>query len=194
LLERECPGIHGKRLIAVNPNASKLIEVRKWPLERYAELVSRLLDDPRNACVITGLSSDAEDARFIVDRVKSGRLVDLTGRTSLRELIDLYNLADILVTNDSGPAHFAALTDIDVVVFFGPETPRLYKPLTERCTVLYAHYACSPCVSAFNQRQSVCTNNRCLKHITVDEVYAAIVGILERRAGEKSELAADAKR
>jgi ADP-heptose:LPS heptosyltransferase len=183
LLAREGPGVHGKRLIAVNPNASKLISIRKWPLDRYAELVARLLDDPRNACVITGLPSDSEDARFILNRVKSDRLVDLTGKTSLRELIDLYNLADLLVTNDSGPAHFAALTGIDVVVFFGPETPQLYKPLTDRCTVMYADYACSPCVSAFNQRRSVCTNNRCLTHLSVETVHATIASILESRAG-----------
>jgi ADP-heptose:LPS heptosyltransferase len=182
LLERECRSISGKRLIAINPNASKLISIRKWPLERYAQLVSRLIDDPRNVCIITGLASEREDARFILDRVKSDRLVDLTGKTTLRELIDLYNLADVLVTNDSGPAHFAALTDIHVVVFFGPETPELYRPLTDRCTVMYSHYACSPCVSAFNQRKSVCTNNRCLTHIEVETVHAAIADVLEARA------------
>jgi ADP-heptose:LPS heptosyltransferase len=186
LIERLCPAARGKRLIAVNPNASKLIAIRKWPVERYAELVKRLLDDPRNACVITGLASDAEDARAIVDRVRSERLVDLTGKTSLRELIDLYNIADLLVTNDSGPAHFAALTDIDVVVFFGPETPLLYKPLTARCTVMYSHYACSPCVSAFNQRRSVCTKNRCLEQISVDEAWTTIAAVLERRVPGRS--------
>ena len=179
LMTRESPTVVGKRLIAVNPNSSKLIGIRKWPLDRYAGLVARLLDDSRNACVITGLASEQEDARFILDRVKSDRLVDLTGKTSLKELLDLYYLADLLVTNDSGPAHFAALTGIHVVVFFGPETPQLYKPLTDRCTVMYAHYACSPCVSAFNQRRSVCTNNRCLTHIPVDIVHATIQDILE---------------
>jgi ADP-heptose:LPS heptosyltransferase len=190
LIGRECTASM-TRLIAVNPNASKLIGIRKWPLERYAELVERLLEDARNLCVITGLASEREDARFILDhvkrerdRVKSDRLIDLTGRTSLRELIDLYNLADVLVTNDSGPAHFAALTDTHVVVFFGPETPHLYKPLTDRCTVLYANYACSPCVSAYNQRRSVCTNNRCLKEISVEEVYGVIRGVLEAKDSE----------
>jgi ADP-heptose:LPS heptosyltransferase len=167
------------RLIAINPNASKLIGIRKWPLERYADLVGRLLEDARNVCVITGLASEREDARYILDRVKSDRLIDLTGKTSLKELIDLFNLADVLVTNDSGPAHFAALTSTHVVVFFGPETPHLYKPLTGRCTVLYSGYACSPCVSAFNQRRSVCTNNRCLQAISVEEVYGVVRRILE---------------
>ena len=145
-------------------------------------LVARLLEDPRNACVITGLPSEREDAQFILDRVKSDRLVNFTGKTSLGELIELFNLADVLVTNDSGPAHFATLTGIHVVVFFGPETPQLYRPLTDRCTVMYSEFACSPCVSAFNQRRSVCTNNRCLQTISVEQVHATIAEILEKNS------------
>jgi ADP-heptose:LPS heptosyltransferase len=172
----------GRRLILVNPNASKLISIRKWPLDRYAELVRRLLDDPRNACAITGVRSEWEDAKYIVDRVPSDRLINLAGQTTLPELIGVFNMAEVLVTNDSGPAHFAALTGIDVVVFFGPETPRLYGPLTDRATVLYAGFACSPCVSAFNQRRSVCTNNRCLQDIPVETVHAAVNERLDRRS------------
>jgi ADP-heptose:LPS heptosyltransferase len=180
LIAAEAPAMQGKRLIVVNPNASKLISIRKWPLERYAELVQRLLADPGNACVITGLPSERDDAQFILDRVTSDRLVSLAGKTSLRELIELFSMADLLVTNDSGPAHFAALTNIHVVVFFGPETPELYRPLTPNCTVMYSHYACSPCVSAYNQRKSVCTNNRCLTTIDVDTVHSAIAKLLSR--------------
>jgi ADP-heptose:LPS heptosyltransferase len=179
LLRAESPAVLGKRLIVVNPNASKLISIRKWPLERYAELVRRLLDDPRNACVLTGVRSELDDSQFILDRAPSDRLVSLAGKTTLRELIDLFNMADVLITNDSGPAHFAALTDIHVIVFFGPETPELYRPLTDRCTVMYSNYACSPCVSAYNQRKSVCTNNRCLTTIDVDAVHAAVSEVLE---------------
>lgn len=182
LVTRDRPAAAGKRLIVVNPNASKLISIRKWPLDRYADLVRRLLADPQNACAITGVASEWEDAKFIADRVDSDRLINLTGKTTLEELIGVFNLADVLVTNDSGPAHFAALTDIDVIVFFGPETPALYKPLTDRATVLYAGFACSPCVSAFNQRRSVCTNNRCLQDISVETVHATVLERLERRA------------
>jgi ADP-heptose:LPS heptosyltransferase len=171
----------GRRLIVINPNASKLISIRKWPLERYADLVARLLENPAHTCVLTGVASELDDARFIRERVHSDRLVELTGKTSLAELIELYNMADVLVTNDSGPAHFAALTDIDVVVFFGPETPKLYGPMTRRSTVLYSHYACSPCVSAFNQRRSPCTNNRCLQEISVESVHQTVLSVLARR-------------
>jgi ADP-heptose:LPS heptosyltransferase len=176
------PAVLGKRLIVINPNASKLISIRKWPLDSYARLVDRVLQDPRNACVITGLKSELEDAQFILDRVKSDRLASLAGKTSLRELIELFTMADLLVTNDSGPAHFASLTDVHVLVFFGPETPELYRPLTDRCTVVYSNYACSPCVSAYNQRKSVCTNNRCLTSIPVADVHAKIEDILAQKA------------
>ena len=181
LVTRDRPAAAGKRLILINPNASKLISIRKWPLDRYAELVRRLLEDPQNACAITGVAAEWEDAKFIADRVQNDRLVNLTGKTTLEELIGVFNIADVLVTNDSGPAHFAALTDIDVVVFFGPETPALYKPLTDRATVLYAGFACSPCVSAFNQRRSVCANNRCLQDIPVETVHATVLERLQRR-------------
>ena len=179
-IEAASPASRGKRLIAINPNASKLISIRKWPLEKYAELVGRLLENPEHACVITGLASERDDARFIVDRVNSDRLIDLTGQTTLRELIDLFNLAEVLVTNDSGPAHFAALTGIHVVVFFGPETPALYRPVTDRCTVLYSSYACSPCVSAYNQRRSICTDNKCLQVISTDVVCDTIGRVMAR--------------
>jgi len=182
LIAAERPAAAGKRLIAINPNASKLIAIRKWPIDRYADLIARLLADSGNACVLTGLPSEQDDARYILDRVKSDRLVDLTGKTTLRELIDLFNVVDVLVTNDSGPAHFAALTGAHVVVFFGPETPVLYRPLTDRCTVMYSDFACSPCVSAYNQRRSVCTDHQCLTHIPVDHVYGTVTRILQGAA------------
>jgi len=108
-------------------------------------------------------------------------VIDLAGRTDLADLLHLFNMAELPVTNDSGPAHFASLTEIPILVFFGPETPELYKPLAENRTVMYSHFACSPCVSAFNQKRSPCDDNRCLKAISVDEVHAAIQSVVLRR-------------
>jgi len=180
-LHQQNPSVAGKRLLLINPNASPLIEIRKWPLEKYIELVRRLLADPANACVMTGVLAERPDAQAVIGQVNSDRIVDMTGRTSFKELIDLYNVADLLVTNDSGPAQFAALTNIQVVVFFGPETPKLYGPLTTRSAVMYSDFACSPCVSAYNQRLTPCTDNQCLKQIPVDTVYAAIQELLHAR-------------
>ena len=73
------------------------------------------------------------------------------GRTTIRQLLTLYGLAEVMVTNDSGPAHFAALSTIDVVTLFGPETPKLFSALTPRNHTLWAGLACSPCINAFNE-------------------------------------------
>ena len=163
-----------KKIILVNPNASKLISIRKWPLENYAKLVKKLVQD-QNICVaITGVASEKPDAEYIVNYVKNQRVLDLTGKTTLRELVNLFNIGSVLITNDSGPAHFASLTDIHIIIFFGPETPELYKPLSGNCTVMYSNYACSPCVSAYNQRLSPCNNNLCLKSIDMERVYQAV--------------------
>jgi len=78
-----------------------------------------------------------------------------------------------MVSNDSGPAHFAAASGLPTIVLFGPETPRLYQPLG-RSRAICAGLACSPCVSAHNHRKTGCTDNVCMQAIGVEEVYAAV--------------------
>ena len=101
-------------------------------------------------------------------------MTTLAGKTSLRELLVLYTLADVLVTNDSGPAHFASLTNIESVVLFGPETPKLFGAIGPGFHAVYAKLACSPCVNAFNHRFSPCTDNLCMQSITPEEVYGRV--------------------
>ena len=93
----------------------------------------------------------------------------------------LYGLAEVLVTNDSGPAHFATLTPIRVVTLFGPETPALFAARTPRTTVLWAGIVCSPCVNAYNNRQSVCRNNLCMQAITVGDVFEKVSALYDSR-------------
>lgn len=161
-----------KKIILLNPNASKLIPIRKWPLHNYIELAKKLLMDKDVFIVITGIKDEKPDAQTICNSIKNERCIDFTGKTlNLKELIDLYNISKMLITNDSGPAHFVSLTQIKIVVFFGPETPEIYRPMSQNCRVLYSHFACSPCVSAFNHRKTSCNNNKCLKAIIPNEVY-----------------------
>ncbi len=95
----------------------------------------------------------------------------MAGKTTLRQLLVLYCLADVLVTNDSGPAHFATLTPIRTITLFGPETPALFGARTPRTNIIWKGLPCSPCVSAYNNRMSACPDNICMQRITVDEVF-----------------------
>jgi len=117
-----------------------------------------------------------------VRQVGSNRAFSVAGKTSLRELLALYDLADVLVTNDSGPAHFAAtLTGVHTVVLFGPKHLALFGVLLDRCQTITAGLACSPCVSATNNRQTSCRDNVCMKSISVETVFTAVADALNKR-------------
>jgi ADP-heptose:LPS heptosyltransferase len=105
----------------------------------------------------------------------------------LKALTALYNISTVLVTNDSGPAHFSAITPIRSLVLFGPETPRLYGGLgnTESIT---AELSCSPCVTAANQKNSACTDPICMRMITPERVLQSIQGVFDGESGVRQEL------
>jgi len=169
------PDINEKsKIVLLNPNASQLLPIRRWPLRNFMNLAEKILKVRNFFIVITGTKSEKDDAKAICDYVKNRRCIDFTGKTTFKELIDLYNISKVLVTNDSGPAHFASLTDIKIVVLFGPETPKIYAPLSDNCECVYSNYACSPCVSAFNHRKTPCKDSKCLKAIKVEDVFGVV--------------------
>ena len=171
-------------IVLINPNSSDIFPLRKWPLKHYAQLCRQLLDKiPQCALVITGVSSERKDARYLLEQVDCAQCVDFTGKTSFRELLALYSMAAGMVTNDSGPAHFASLLRLPTVVLFGPETPRLYSPLGDKHKDMYSNFACSPCVSVYNGKKSPCRENRCLIAITPESVLAALLGLLDGAQG-----------
>jgi len=171
--------IQADKIILLNPNASDIIPLRRWPVDKYIELASELLKRKGVYIVLTGIETERQACESICRALNHKRCLNFSGKTSFSELIDLYEISDALITNDSGPAHFSAMTDIQTFVFFGPETPKLYGPLGKNCFVFYSNHSCSPCVSVFNHRQSPCRDNKCLKAISVQEVYDIVSEKLE---------------
>jgi ADP-heptose:LPS heptosyltransferase len=168
-----------RKLLVINPNASDKFPMRRWPLESFTELARRLLEDPEVFVLITGVAGEKPDAQSMCAQLGSPRALDLTGQTTMMELLHLFDLSRVLVTNDSGPAHFAALTRIHEVVIFGPETPDRYRPLTSKSDVVHTGYTCSPCIGPLNQRRSPCNDNLCLKSLGVEDVAALVRSRLE---------------
>jgi ADP-heptose:LPS heptosyltransferase len=172
ILEKQAGTNNYSPLILLNANASDMLPLRRWPAERYAELAQRLIEKSPNVHVaFTGAPGEVEHSQKLVAAVGSPRCFSMTGKTTLRQLMILYCLADALVTNDSGPAHFTTLTPIQVITLFGPETPLLFGANTPRSHIIWKDIPCSPCVSAYNNRQSTCKDNICMQRISVDEVY-----------------------
>ena len=173
------------RLILVNPNASDLLPQRRWAQQRFSELIQGLHERyPTDLILITGSPAEfdyVEKVR-VVAHVKNA--LNFAGQVSFAELPPLYTLADVMVTNDSGPGHFSAVTPLRTVVLFGPETPALYGSIGNSIAIT-ANLACSPCVSAANHRKTPCHNNICMQAITVSQVLEKMAHQLHAADEEK---------
>lgn len=180
-LARSFPLTSEHRIVVVNHDAGKILPVRSWPADRFVTLIRRLLAwDAKLVVVLMGIAEAKESAQAISEQVKDPRCIDFVGRTrTLMDLIQLFHQSELLITNDSGPAHFAVLTPVKSITLFGPETPVLYGPLGENAVHLYSHFACSPCLTALNNRNTPCTDNKCLQAISVEEVLGHAQRLLD---------------
>jgi lipopolysaccharide heptosyltransferase II len=171
-LHRDHPGVAGKPLVFVCPGAG-LLPLRAWPVSSYARVAEDLVGHGC-AVAIVGLPEDKPLARQIQAACTGDGCIDLTGYTaSVRDLAVLLHLGSLLITADGGTGHFAALTPIPSIVLYGPETPALYGPLSDRTVTLYKGLTCSPCLTAYNHRRSPCDgDNQCMKLIAPEEVLA----------------------
>lgn len=170
-LEHDHPAVVGRRLVLVYPSGG-LLPIRAWPEEHYAALMRGLLNEGA-AVGIIGMPED----RALAERLRSAcggddRCINLAGYTrSVRHLLCIFHRASLLVTNDGGPGQFAAMTPVPTIVFFGPETPTLYRSWSPHAHAYFTGLACAPCLTAYNHRTSPCDgDNQCLKRILPDEV------------------------
>lgn len=176
------------RVVLINPNSSEMLPQRRWPQENFSALASLVAREWDDALVlITGSQNEREEARRMQESIDHPRVRSFAGMHGLTALLALYNIATVLVTNDSGPAHFSAITPIRSIVLFGPETPRLYGSLgnTESIT---AELSCSPCVTAANQKNSACNDAVCMRMITPERVMESIRGVFDGKAEPRKEL------
>jgi ADP-heptose:LPS heptosyltransferase len=159
-----------QRLILVNPNASDLLPQRRWAQQRFSELIQGLNQRyPNDLILITGSPAEFDYVEKVRAVANVKNALNFAGQVSFAELPPLYTLSDVMVTNDSGPGHFSAVTPLRTVVLFGPETPALYGSIGKSIPIT-ANLACSPCVSAANHRKTPCHNNVCMQAITVAQV------------------------
>lgn len=168
----------GHPIVILSPNTEDLLPLRRWPKKNFINLARAILKDfPGASIIITGSLEEKDKSDEIAAQIPQA--VSLTGHTSLRELFVLYCISDLLITSDSGPAHFSSLTPIKSVVLFGPETSFLYGPLSQKSCSVNSSLVCSPCLNVYNAKQPVCACGACLKNIKVEDVYKQVKYLLE---------------
>jgi len=141
---------------------------KQWPLEYFSEVGEALCDRGKQVVVI-GSAKDRAAGEEIASRA-DGKILNLCGKTSLEEAVDLLSLCQTVVTNDSGLMHVAAAVGVNVVAIYGSSTPDYTPPLTEKASVLYRRLECSPCFD----RQCRFGHTECLTQVTPQQVLEQV--------------------
>ena len=155
-----CPG-------SVNSRA------KRWPAERYAELSDRLTEAGMTV-VLIGSPAEVEVSREVNHRTRRNPIV-LTGKTSVAEVVALISLADLLVTNDTGPAHVGAAVGTPTLVIFGPTNPLTTYPLSPNAEMIREPPDCAPCML-----RDCPIDHRCMTAISVAQVFERAMAMARR--------------
>ncbi|MBL0271474.1 MAG: glycosyltransferase family 9 protein [Chitinophagaceae bacterium] len=160
------PEWNNESIVLINANASDMLPQRRWPQENFTEVAKQLLAAfPDIVIVATGAPAEKDYVEEVVKMTGHKKCINSAGFFSFEELVPLYSISTCMLTNDSGPAHFASVTSLKVFVLFGPETPHLYLPLGGNAEPFYLGLPCSPCVSAANHRKTTCLTRPCITGI-----------------------------
>jgi len=156
-------------VVGINPGAS-YGSTKRWQPEKFAEVIKKIITELNGSIVLFGGQSERKIAEEIVSKLDSRHMLNLSGKTSLRELSALISECDVLLTNDSGPMHIGYAVKTPLVAIFGSTDPELTGPSGKGNIVVKKNIECSPCF------ERTCGRNKmdCMDAITSDEVFDAI--------------------
>ncbi len=165
--------VTGLPLVVVHPGAGWIS--RRWPVERFAELINRLKKELSVQSAVIGGAEGGSKEDQLFERLFSlieVPVMNLVQQLSLKQLMALLNRTDLFVGNEAGPMHLATALDKPVIAVIGPTRPELTGPFNPRARIVRREVVCSPC------RERNCPDLKCMKAIEVDHVFEAVRAIL----------------
>ncbi len=170
-------------LVLLAPTVGEMLPMRDYPKEQYVEVVRQILANyPEYAVVMVGVAAHDEVARYIEQSVANPRCINFCGQTAtLRELLEIFTAADILITNDSGNPHFATMTGLRNVALYGPETPFMYGPLG-KSVCLFNFFHTSPSITTYNHKNPPSDSNESLRSISPERVVETVQLLMKGEA------------
>ena len=158
-------GVSGKRRIIALCPGSINSRAKRWPAERFAALGDRLIADLDADVVLIGSEAELAVSSQVSEAMRRNPIV-LTGKTNLTQLIGVLSVVDLLVTNDTGPAHIASALGRPTLVIFGPTNPLTTSPYSESGQIMRVPPDCAPCML-----RDCPIDHRCMTAITPDDVF-----------------------
>ena len=150
---------------------------KRWPAERYAELADRLVESGVTVALI-GSPGELDVSKEVSENAHH-RLIMLTGKTTVAEATAIISIADILITNDTGPAHIGAALQTPTVVIFGPTNPLTTYPYSSSAEIIRHPPDCAPCML-----RDCPIDHRCMTAITPEQVFERASALISQRRVE----------
>jgi heptosyltransferase I len=159
-------GVGGKYAVFV-PGAAQ--PNKRWPIERFAKLAEKISSRFGMQVVATGSQGEREYIETI-----GNRIINLAGKTTVRELVPLMRKTSLVVSNDTGPGHIAAAVGVPIVMIFGPTNPARVCPYKRpQCVVAVEPTTRGMRADSYEARHDI-------NHITVDKVFENVFGQLSK--------------
>ncbi len=141
---------------------------KRWPATYFAQVAKTKLGQGWEVWLFGSDNDSAITSE--IQRLTAGRCLDLGGKTTLDEAIDLMSLTTAIVSNDSGLMHVAAALDRKLVAIFGSSNPNHTSPMSDNAKILYLNLSCSPCF----KRECPLGHLRCLRDLKPEQVLTAM--------------------
>lgn len=162
-----------KRLVLLCPGSVNS-RAKRWPAERYAALAD-LLAESEATVVLIGSPGEIDVSNQVASLAKRPPIL-LTGKTSVAGVTALISIADVLITNDTGPAHIGAAVGTPTLVIFGPTNPLTTRPYGSDGEIIRRPPDCAPCML-----RDCPIDHRCMTAITPEEVLQRTAQLIRRQ-------------
>lgn len=156
---------NSRPVIALCPGSTNS-RAKRWPTDRYARLADLLITELDAEVLLVGSQAEAPVSAEVKQQMQK-RCTMLTGDTSLEELVALLSVVDLLITNDTGPAHIASALNRPTLVIFGPTNPLTTRPFSETGEIVRVPPDCAPCML-----RDCPIDHRCMTAISPEQVFS----------------------
>lgn len=157
-------GDAARPLVALCPGSINS-RAKRWPTERFAVLADRFIDELDAEVLLVGSTAEAEVSLEVARQMRQTPVV-LAGKTDLAELVGVLSQVDLLVTNDTGPAHIASALSRPTIVIFGPTNPLTTRPFSPFGEIVREPPDCAPCML-----RDCPIDHRCMTAISPEDIF-----------------------
>ncbi len=168
-------GVQGVRPVVALCPGSVNSRAKRWPAERYAALADLLVDSLQAEVLLIGSADELDVSLEVISKMQN-RPVLLTGKTNLSQAVAILSVVDLLVTNDTGPAHIAPALGRPTLVIFGPTNPLTTRPFSPVAEIIRHPPVCAPCML-----RDCPIDHRCMTAISPEEVFEHARSLLSGR-------------